>query len=402
MGVLSNAKSVGPDEAEFEETARLIEKTLGSYGVQVEVQDIQVGPRLVRYGLLPGWLGRGEERSEEGKSGEHRAGNRVRVQSILAREKDLALALKTEKIRIQPNIPGKSLVGLEAPVPNPIAVGLRQIVESERFTEVSNEGGLPIALGQDVGGHDEVLDLKELPHLLIAGATGTGKSVCLNTIVASMLLTNSNEQVRLLMVDPKGVELTPYDGIPHLISPVISDPADFGPALEGLIQVMQQRYQRFRDVSARDIRSYNDGPYKPMPSLVVVVDELAELMLSEGRDAESKLVRLAQLGRAAGIHLVLSTQRPTVDVVTGLLKANIPTRICFTVASQVDSRVILDMNGGEDLMGRGDMLLLTKESTQPRRIQGAYVEEKEISDIVDFWINQPLPMAIENAPEVDI
>ena len=402
IGVLSNAKSVGPDEAEFEETARLIEKTLGSYGVQVEVQDIQVGPRLVRYGLLPGWLGRGEERSEEGKSGEHRAGNRVRVQSILAREKDLALALKTEKIRIQPNIPGKSLVGLEAPVPNPIAVGLRQIVESERFTEVSNEGGLPIALGQDVGGHDEVLDLKELPHLLIAGATGTGKSVCLNTIVASMLLTNSNEQVRLLMVDPKGVELTPYDGIPHLISPVISDPADFGPALEGLIQVMQQRYQRFRDVSARDIRSYNDGPYKPMPSLVVVVDELAELMLSEGRDAESKLVRLAQLGRAAGIHLVLSTQRPTVDVVTGLLKANIPTRICFAVASQVDSRVILDMNGGEDLMGRGDMLLLTKESTQPRRIQGAYVEEKEISDIVDFWINQPLPMAIENAPEVDI
>ena len=402
IGVLSNAKSVGPDEAEFEETARLIEKTLGSYGVQVEVQDIQVGPRLVRYGLLPGWLGRGEERSEEEKSGEHRAGNRVRVQSILAREKDLALALKTEKIRIQPNIPGKSLVGLEAPVPNPIAVGLRQIVESERFTEVSNEGGLPIALGQDVGGHDEVLDLKELPHLLIAGATGTGKSVCLNTIVASMLLTNSNEQVRLLMVDPKGVELTPYDGIPHLISPVISDPADFGPALEGLIQVMQQRYQRFRDVSARDIRSYNDGPYKPMPSLVVVVDELAELMLSEGRDAESKLVRLAQLGRAAGIHLVLSTQRPTVDVVTGLLKANIPTRICFTVASQVDSRVILDMNGGEDLMGRGDMLLLTKESTQPRRIQGAYVEEKEISDIVDFWINQPLPMAIENAPEVDI
>ena len=402
IGVLSNAKSVGPDEAEFEETARLIEKTLGSYGVQVEVQDIQVGPRLVRYGLLPGWLGRGEEQSDQDKSGERRAGNRVRVQSILAREKDLALALKTEKIRIQPNIPGKSLVGLEAPVPNPIAVGLRQIVESERFTEVSNEGGLPIALGQDVGGHDEVLDLKELPHLLIAGATGTGKSVCLNTIVASMLLTNSNEQVRLLMVDPKGVELTPYDGIPHLISPVISDPADFGPALEGLIQVMQQRYQRFRDVSARDIRSYNDGPYKPMPSLVVVVDELAELMLSEGRDAESKLVRLAQLGRAAGIHLVLSTQRPTVDVVTGLLKANIPTRICFAVASQVDSRVILDMNGGEDLMGRGDMLLLTKESTQPRRIQGAYVEEKEISDIVDFWINQPLPMAIENAPEVDI
>ena len=177
IGVLSNAKSVGPDEAEFEETARLIEKTLGSYGVQVEVQDIQVGPRLVRYGLLPGWLGRGEERSEEEKSGEHRAGNRVRVQSILAREKDLALALKTEKIRIQPNIPGKSLVGLEAPVPNPIAVGLRQIVESERFTEVANKGGPPIALGQDVGGHDEVLDLKELPHLLIAGATGTGKSV---------------------------------------------------------------------------------------------------------------------------------------------------------------------------------------------------------------------------------
>jgi len=388
--VLSDAGSVGPDEAEFEGTARLIEETLGSYGVQVEVQDIQVGPRLVRYGLLPGWISGGEERSEEENSEERGTGNRVRVQSILAREKDLALALKTEKIRIQPNIPGKSLVGLEAPVPNPLAVGLRRIVEGERFTEVSDAGGLPIALGQDVGGNDEVLDLKELPHLLIAGATGTGKSVCLNTIVTSMLLTHSEEQVRLLMVDPKGVELTPYDGIPHLISPVICDPADFAPALEGLVQVMQQRYRRFRDVSVRDIWSYNEGPYNPLPSLVLVVDELAELMLAGGRDAESKLVRLAQLGRAAGIHLLLSTQRPTVDVVTGLLKANIPTRICFTVASQMDSRVILDMNGGEDLMGRGDMLLLTKESTQPRRIQGAFVEEKEIASIVDHWANPSL------------
>ena len=400
--VLSNAKSVGPDEAEFEETARLIEKTLGSYGVQVEVQDIQVGPRLVLYGLLPGWLSGGEERSEEENSEERGAGNRVRVQSILAREKDLALALKTEKIRIQPNIPGKSLVGLEAPVPNPLAVGLRRIVEGERFTEVSDAGGLPIALGQDVGGKDEVLDLKELPHLLIAGATGTGKSVCLNTIVTSMLLTHSSEQVRLLMVDPKGVELTPYDGIPHLISPVICDPADFAPALEGLIQVMQQRYQRFREVGVRDIRSYNDGPYNPLPSLVLVVDELAELMLAGGRDAESKLVRLAQLGRAAGIHLLLSTQRPTVDVVTGLLKANIPTRICFTVASQVDSRVILDMNGGEDLMGRGDMLLLTKESTQPRRIQGAFVEEKEIAGIVNHWAHPSLPKTGEAPLEAEV
>ncbi|MEE2710273.1 MAG: FtsK/SpoIIIE domain-containing protein, partial [Gemmatimonadota bacterium] len=281
----------------------------------------------------------------------------------------------------------EALVGIEVPLSHPRRVSLRQVIESEGFTDIAVGSGLPIGIGQDVDGEWVALDLGELPHLLIAGATGTGKSVCLGTIVASLMCTRSPEQVRFLMVDPKGVELTPFEASPHLLAPVVVDPSDFAPVLDGLVQVMQQRYVLFRKVNTRNIRSYNEQVFTPLPYLVMVVDELAELMLGGGRDAESTLVRLAQMGRAAGIHLVLSTQRPTVDVVTGLLKANISTRIGFAVASQTDSRVILDLSGAEALLGQGDMLLLGRDSPLPRRVQGAFVEEDELARIVGFWSN---------------
>jgi len=230
-----------------------------------------------------------------------------------------------------------------------------------------------------------VLDLAGLPHLLIAGATGTGKSVCLNSIVASLLVAKSPDELRLLMVDPKGVELTPFDGLPHLAAPTVQEFKGFTESLTGLLNLMQQRYARLGQAGVRNIAGYNATAQRRMPYVVLVVDELAELMLAGGRESEANLVRLAQMGRATGIHLVLATQRPTVDVVTGLLKANIATRIAFTVASQTDSRVILDVSGAEDLLGRGDMLLLENQSPQPRRVQGVFVDDGELSRLVEFW-----------------
>jgi len=385
ISLLSGPEFLESNEEEIQGMARLIERTLGSHGVNVKVQKIQAGPRIVRFGLAPGWSGNSGKVVEEGSDTQYDLGNRVRVQDILAREKDLALALKTSDIRIQATITGESLVGVEVPVPHPHKVGLKQVIGSEEFHAISDGPGLPIGLGQNVESEYVALDLTELPHLLIAGATGTGKSVCLSTIVASLMFTRPPEQVRFLMVDPKGVELTPFDGLPHLIAPVILEPSYFAPALDGLVQIMEQRYALFRKAKARNIQSYNEGSNTQIPFVVLIVDELAELMLSEGRDAEIKLVRLAQMGRAAGIHLVLSTQRPTVDVVTGLLKANIRTRIGFAVASQTDSRVILDSIGAESLLGQGDMLLLDKEAPSPRRVQGAFVEENEIERLMDFW-----------------
>jgi S-DNA-T family DNA segregation ATPase FtsK/SpoIIIE len=234
-----------------------------------------------------------------------------------------------------------------------------------------------------------LVDLATLPHLLIAGATGSGKSACINSIVASLLFTKAPDQVRLVMIDPKGVELTPFNGVPHLVSPVISDLVGFKGALEGLITVMQRRYKRMELLGTRNIGAYNTKAKRRMPYVALIVDELAELMIAGGREVEEDLVRLAQMGRAIGIHLVLATQRPTVDVVTGHLKANIPTRIAFAVASQTDSRVILDAIGAENLLGKGDMLLQEKGTVQPRRIQGTLLDDDEIRRLVEFWINPP-------------
>ena len=393
-GLLSIPEPAEPNEEALDATARLIEQTLASHGVNVTVADTQAGPRLIRFGLDPGWL----TDDKGGPEGDGGNGSRVRVQSILARQNDLALALKTPSIRIQPTIPGEALVGLEVPSSTPRKVGLKEMVESGAFADCAAKGGLPIAIGQDIAGEPEVLDLAGLPHLLIAGATGTGKSVCLNSIVASLLVAKSPDELRLLMVDPKGVELTPFDGLPHLAAPTVQEFKGFTESLTGLLNLMQQRYARLGQAGARNIAGYNATAERRMPYVVLVVDELAELMLAGGRESEANLVRLAQMGRATGIHLVLATQRPTVDVVTGLLKANIATRIAFTVASQTDSRVILDVAGAEDLLGRGDMLLLENQSPQPRRVQGVFVDDGEVSRLVEFWRDpgQSRPPVIES------
>ncbi|MQF89189.1 MAG: DNA translocase FtsK [SAR202 cluster bacterium] len=398
-------------EAALQEMARLVETTLGDHGVRVEVTDVKAGPRIVRFGLVPGWVpkrgdaGRGAIGLDTGDADPSALErSRVKVQSILTREKDMALALKTPYLRIEAPVPGEALVGLEVPSPSPSKVHLREVMETPVFKRLVAKGGLPIALGQDTGGSPVVLDLAALPHMLIAGATGSGKSVCINSIVASFLLTTTPEQLRILMVDPKRVELTPFNGIPHLVGPVIVDAEEVNTALRGLIREMLGRYKLMEEVGARNIEGYNKRAKEKMPFLVLIVDELADLMMVGGFEVEQNLVRLAQLGRATGIHLVLATQRPSVNVVTGLLKANIPARAAFAVASQVDSRVILDAVGAEKLLGKGDMLLLHHESPKPSRVQGTLVYDQEIDHMVEFWLGQegpPLPLINVGEPEVD-
>ena len=394
IDLLSAGERRQPVGASLDKMARLVESTLGEHGVSVEVKDIKAGPRIVRFGLVPGWTGK---QAEDGAPETVRARGeigRVKVQSILTREKDLALALKTPYLRLEAPVPGEALVGLEVPSPSPAKVTLREVMESPPFTKLVSKGTLPIALGQDTGGSPVVMDLATLPHLLIAGSTGSGKSVCINSVVASMLLTKPPDQLRLMMVDPKRVELTPFNGIPHLVTPVIVDVDEVNSALRALMREMMRRYRQMEDLGARNIAGYNAKSKVPMPYLVLIVDELADLMMSGGFQVEQNLIRLAQLGRATGIHLVLATQRPSVTVVTGLLKANIVARVAFAVASQVDSRVILDMVGAEKLLGKGDMLLLSNDSPKPRRVQGTLINDPEIDRLVGFWQGQqgpPLP-----------
>ena len=288
-------------------------------------------------------------------------------------------------------MPGAALVGLEVPVPMPTKVHLRAVMETPEFRKLAGKGGLPIAMGQDTGGAPVALDLVSLPHMLIAGATGSGKSVQINSIIASFLLTKTPDQLRMLMVDPKRVELTPFNGIPHLIQPVIVEPEEVTEALRGLNREMIRRYKMMEGMAVRNIEVYNERNEEKMPFLVLIVDELADLMMVSGFEVEQNLVRLAQLGRAAGIHLLLATQRPSVNVVTGLLKANIPARCAFAVSGQVDSRVILDSVGAEKLMGKGDALILHKESIKPQRMQGALVYDEEVEALVKFWQEQEGP-----------
>ena len=322
--------------------ARHVERTLADHGVNVEVKDIKAGPRIVRFGLVPGWVPRkgdaARAASTQGSSTEENEPaqgerSRVKVQSILMREKDLALALQTPYLRIEAPVPGEALVGLEVPTPAPTKVHLRDVMEAHSFGLLAAKGGLPIALGQDTSGSPVTMDLASMPHMLIAGATGSGKSVCINSVVASLLLTKPPDQLRLLMVDPKRVELTPFNGIPHLIMPVIVEVDQVNVALRGLMREMLRRYKKMEEVGARNIAAYNSKSDERLPFLVLVVDELADLMIAGGFEVEQNLVRLAQLGRATGIHLVLATQRPSVNVVTGLLKANVPTRAAFAAGA---------------------------------------------------------------------
>ncbi|MFQ5861345.1 MAG: DNA translocase FtsK, partial [Dehalococcoidia bacterium] len=374
-------------------------------GVEVSVEQIKPGPRVTQFGVAPGWIRR--QRGARGASTpslEQLA--RVRVDNILAREKDLTLALKAPSLRMEAPVPGEALVGVEVPNPDPLLVALRAVVEDRRFQEIWLKGGLPLALGQSTGGQAVAVDLREMPHLLIAGATGSGKSVCINGIISALILTQPPDKLRLLLIDPKRVELTPFNGIPHLIAPVILDSDLVVTALKGMLREMQRRYNLFEKLRVRNIEAYKQHPQGtvPMPYLVLIIDELADLMMASSYEVEHSLVRLSQLGRATGIHLVIATQRPSVNVVTGLLKANISSRISFAVASQVDSRVILDGAGAEKLLGRGDMLFLSPDAVRPHRLQGTFVSDGEVEGLADFWKSQhgpPLPVipVLEEAPE---
>lgn len=390
LELLAPAEVHSTDDKPLKKMAEDIENALADHGVSVEVADIKSGPRIVRFGLMPGWT----EKRGSGKDGAAAPDrSRVRVQSILARERDLSLAISSPSLRFE-QVPGEALLGLEVPSPSPSKVTMREVMDSADFRKFAAKGGLPIALGADAGGDSVAVDLASLPHMMIAGATGSGKSVCINSIVASMMLTKPPDQLRMLMVDPKQVELTPFNGIPHLVLPVITEVEDVSPMLRGLIREMTRRYKAMAEIGTRNISGYNSKARDPMPYLVLIVDELADLMLVGGFEIEQSLVRLAQLGRAAGIHLVLATQRPSVKVVTGLLKANIPCRVAFAVASQVDARVILDSVGAEKLLGKGDMLLLNNDAPKPRRVQGTLVLDEETEKLVDFWLDQkgpPLP-----------
>nr|MDQ6942415.1 DNA translocase FtsK [Candidatus Eremiobacteraeota bacterium] len=347
--------------------AHVLEDTLASFGVGAKVTHIERGPSITRYELRP----------ERG----------VKISRISSLADDIALALAATSVRIEAPIPGKSAVGIEVPNTTVSIVAIREILERPR-----DNAPLTIALGKDITGKAVFGDLAKMPHLLVAGATGAGKSVCLNCIIASLLVNATPDQLELLMIDPKRVELTVYNGIPHLKNEVITDPSMAAGALAMITREMDMRYERFAQAGVRKIEEFNAKyPDEKLPYIVVVIDELADLMLVAPAKVEMLVMRLAQLARATGIHLVVATQRPSVDVITGLIKANIPSRIAFAVSSQVDSRVILDMGGAERLLGRGDMLYLPIDAPKPIRAQGALVTNHEIDKLVAFWKRQPKP-----------
>jgi S-DNA-T family DNA segregation ATPase FtsK/SpoIIIE len=375
---------------------------------------------VTQYGLVPGWVRRYREvkernedgsqaRSEDGKliSSRVEEKTRVKVDHILAREKDLALALAAPSLRFEAPVPGESFVGLEVPNSHREVVTLRSILESTAFQDLQKKAKLPIALGQGSGGEPVITDLADMPHILIAGATGSGKSVCINTIICSLMMQLTPLDLQMYLVDPKRVELTAYNGLPHLAGPVLVEADQAVPALHALIAEMQSRYKRFEAIGARNIQGYNAKVPKQedrIPYLMLVIDELADLMMTSPGDVEYALCRLAQLGRATGIHLVVATQRPSVDVLTGLIKANFPSRASFAVSSQVDSRTVLDGAGADKLLGRGDMLFMPTNATKPKRVQGTYISDEEVDGIVSFWQKQkgngqPLPsVQVDLAP----
>ena len=349
------------------ETATKLQKTLYSFGVSAKVENVSVGPAITRYELKPA----------EG----------VRVSKIANLADDIALNLAAETIRIEAPIPGKQAVGIEVPNKEKEAVHLREVLESEEFGESSSK--LTVALGKDVAGNIQLADIAKMPHLLIAGSTGSGKSVCINTIITSIIYKSKPSEVKMVMVDPKVVELSVYNGIPHLLIPVVTDPKKAAGALAWAVQEMDNRYNLFAQKGVRDIKGYNKAIEKEegsgkLPQIVIIVDELADLMMVAAKDVEEAICRLAQKARAAGMHLVIATQRPSVDVITGLIKANVPSRIAFAVSSQVDSRTILDSVGAEKLLGKGDMLFFPAGAPKPSRVQGAFVSDDEVEKIVDF------------------
>ena len=349
------------------DTATKLQKTLYSFGVSAKVENVSVGPAITRYELKPA----------EG----------VRVSKIANLADDIALNLAAETIRIEAPIPGKQAVGIEVPNKEKESVHLREVLESEEFQ--NNKSKLTVALGKDVAGNIQLADIAKMPHVLIAGSTGSGKSVCINTIISSIIYNAKPSEVKLVMVDPKVVELSVYNGIPHLLIPVVTDPKKAAGALAWAVQEMDDRYNKFASKGVRDLKGYNkaiekEGGIGKLPQIVIIVDELADLMMVAAKDVEEAICRLAQKARAAGMHLVIATQRPSVDVITGLIKANIPSRIAFAVSSQVDSRTILDSVGAEKLLGKGDMLFFPSGAPKPVRVQGAFISDDEVEKVVDF------------------
>lgn len=385
--------------------AAVIEETLASFGVPARVVEINVGPVVTQFGVEPGYI------EAPGSNGQMRQ-RKVRVSKIYGLANDLALALAAAPIRIEAPVPGKSLVGIEVPNTDVSLVSLRSVLESDAFRK--SKGQLKIALGHNVSGKPVFADLEEMPHLLIAGATGSGKSVCINAIVSSLIFNNGPDAVRLVMIDPKMVELTRYNGLPHLIAPVVVELESAVAALRWVTFQMDERYRKFAAEKARHLEDYNRKMaakgQDPLPRIVVVIDELADLMMMAPEEVERSICRIAQMARATGIHLVIATQRPSVDVVTGLIKANFPARISFAVTSQVDSRVILDTAGAEKLLGRGDMLFMAPDSSHLQRLQGCFVSDREVDNLVKFWVEAlpaegpptPAPWAsLEDAEEED-
>ena len=369
----------GDSMSTLRETATRLQQTLNTFGVRVTITDISQGPSVTRYELQP----------EQG----------VKVSKIVGLADDIKLNLAATDIRIEAPIPGKAAVGIEVPNKENSMVALRDLLESKEFKEFPSN--LAFAVGKDIAGKVIVTDIAKMPHMLIAGSTGSGKSVCINTIIMSILYKAHPDDVKLIMVDPKVVELSVYNGIPHLMIPVVTEPKKAAAALQWAVAEMTDRYKKFADYNVRDLKGYNkkveeqrergdaEAPAK-MPQIVIIVDELADLMMVAAGEVEEAICRLAQLARACGIHLIIATQRPSVDVITGLIKANMPSRVAFAVSSGVDSRTILDMNGAEKLLGKGDMLFYPQGYPKPARVQGAFVSDKEVSDVVDFLKNQTL------------
>lgn len=365
LDILGYSDSTKAESGNISKNVDVIKKTLKDFGIDVSMHEVNVGPALTQYTLKPA----------EG----------VKLTNITARANDIALALAAHPIRIEAPIPGKSLVGIE--VPNKVAaiVSLREVLEAPEYKEMDSP--LSLGLGRDVAGKAIAIDLKKMPHLLVAGATGSGKSVCINALLVNLLYRNSPADLRLLLIDPKRVEFTEYNGIPHLLTTVVTETDRTISALRWAVSEMERRYHLLASHNRRNVDAFNDNPPEgqvKLPYILVVIDELADLMSQAANEVESSIVRIAQMARAVGMHLIVATQRPSVDVITGLIKANIPARIGFAVPSMADSRTILDQGGAEKLLGRGDMLLLTSETPQPKRIQGAFLKDKEIHGVTEF------------------
>lgn len=365
-----------------EHKKHVIEETLEQFGIPAKVVEINAGPTITQFGVEPGFV---ERRAIDGQVRQRK----VPVSRIMSLSNDLALALAASPIRIEAPVPGRSVVGIEVPNEQIALVSLRGVMESDTYRKLSAKTALPVALGRDVSGAPVAADLGSMPHMLIAGATGSGKSVCINSLIACMLFAHSPDELRMVMVDPKRVELVNFNGIPHLVGPVITDVHEVVPALRWAAGLMDARFQAFSKAAARNIEAYNAKMDKTggdrLPYVLIIIDELADLMLAAPDETEKLITRLAQMARATGVHLVLATQRPSVDVVTGLIKANFPARISFAVTSSVDSRVVLDTPGAEKLLGKGDMLYMAPDSAKLSRLQGCFVSDDELARLTHYW-----------------